>query len=127
MKKGISYATLATCDRPNATVSGGVRVEDCRRCKAPFIPATPYHKRCEGCRFPRCPDCLRGLPANSNGLRCRRCWIKSGRGRDDQVILPTRPARPTRVLPGVEKVAVLLRRYERGESLFHPNDARHEE
>ncbi len=85
----------------------------------------PAHNR--QARAATCADC--GAPV---------CWLAPGRAKlrlvplcrtcaHNKVVMPTKPPRPTGVKPGPEKADVLMRRYERGEFLHHPDDAQHEE
>lgn len=91
-----------------------------------------------GCVKPLCRHCKRLVASRARGL-CRNCSdsparelyplpadrtkaLRVGSGVGGQGRLPKEP---TAARPGTEeKIAVMTRRAERGESLFHPDDAK---
>ena len=57
----------------------------------------------------------------------RRVYPQMQRQDHEGYRVPQKMPVPTCVLPGPAKIAVLADRYERGELLHHPRDARHRE
>ncbi len=101
----------------------------CKKCGQMFTPATPHRRACDACRNPACADCGKPRPYGHGHGRCAACAGKykarKPRGEEGQVILPTRKPVPTDARPGTpERVLVLAARYEAGEHLFHPEDAK---
>lgn len=83
-----------------------------------------------------CRHCKVAKVNRPRGL-CWSCYYKPGvreacpstskfaqRGIGHAVAMPPLPDQPTKALPGTpEKIAVLVERARRGQSLFHPDDA----
>jgi hypothetical protein len=98
----------------------GLTSRPCKSCEREFTPEDgSIRTLCDDCRRPECTVCGKRKGPGTRPGPCLDCSLE-----DRGIVLPIGAPQPTRVPPGPAKVPILAARYEAGEQLFHPEDAR---
>lgn len=97
-----------------------------RRCVDEGLPPgmmRPFPYSGSRVRCPACHNLVNCVPCQCGRMTKRKAWLRQG-GRDSSSKEDPLNRTPTIAYPGTrEKLAIMRRRAERGQPLFHPDDA----